>query len=130
MCNKNAMRLPHLNGTVLHSIPFRYIRSKFESRHILPKTLSAVYIVPTMDEDTKLVIVHFSRLSFNRGSERNKKFHMADLMLCLETTSENNEGGFIWFPQFKVDSGCIFNPEACKQLSLHKEYPPKTVDFI
>lgn len=59
---KTAMRLKYINGTSLESIPFRYIRSRYSSRHLLPSTLSPVYTIPTLEEDTCMFVVQFSRL--------------------------------------------------------------------
>ena len=59
---KTAMRLKYINGTQMEAMPFRYIRSKFEGRHLLPKSLSSVYVLPMMEDDLKLFVVQFSSL--------------------------------------------------------------------
>jgi hypothetical protein len=63
---KTAMRLKYINGGILDSIPFRYIRSKYTSRHLLPSTLSPVYTIPTLESDTLLFVVQFSRPFFKQ----------------------------------------------------------------
>lgn len=59
---KSAMRLKYINGTQTEAMPFRYIRSRYEGRHLLPKTLSSVYVLPTLEDDLKLIVVQFGSL--------------------------------------------------------------------
>ena len=50
---------------------------------------------------------------------------MADLVAALQ--EGQTEEGFIWLPQFKVDSGLVSNPEVLKQLSSLVDDRPETV---
>lgn len=115
---KSAMRLEQISDGIVSSMPYRYIRTKYEQRLLLPKTFAPVYIIPTMEEDTKLFIVQFS-------SERSKRFALADLVAVMEQKTEN-EGGTLWFPQFRIDSGLLLDSETAKQLQTLPQ-PPKTV---
>lgn len=115
---KSAMRLQQISDGIVSSMPYRYIRTKYEQRLLLPKTFAPVYIIPTMEEDTKLFIVQFS-------SERSKRFALADLVAVMEQKTEN-EGGTLWFPQFRIDSGLLLDSETAKQLQTLPQ-PPKTV---
>lgn len=116
---KSAMRLQTISDGIVSSMPYRYIRTKYEQRLLLPKTFAPVYIIPTMEEDTKLFIVQFS-------SERSKRFALADLIAVMEQKSES-EGGTLWFPQFRIDSGLLLDSETAKQLQNLPNPVPKTV---
>ena len=56
-----------------------------------------------------------------------KKFNMTDLVACLENIDQSAEEGYMWFPQFKVDSGTLLNTEAVKQLAAYGPMKPHTV---
>lgn len=115
---KSAMRLQQISDGIVASMPYRYVRTKFEKRLLLPKTFAPVYIIPTMEEDTKLFLVQF-------GSERSKRFALADLIAVMEQNVEG-DSGIVWFPQFNVDSGVLLDSETTKLLQQLPNQVPKT----
>lgn len=121
---KNAMRLKYINGAQTEAMPFRYIRSKYEGRHLLPKSLSSVYVIPTLEDDLKLFVVQFGRFLL-QATDRAKKFALNDLMAAL--SNESQETGHIWLPQFKVDSGLLHDSDSLAKASVLCKQKPQTV---
>jgi hypothetical protein len=52
---------------------------------------------------------------------------MTDLVACLESSDQPPESGHIWFPQFKIDSGTLFNSEYLKVMQSYNQDKPLTL---
>jgi len=63
MTNMTAVRLKYYNPGTIPSIPFRYMRSRFEKRFLLPHVICNVYLLPTFEDDVKMFIIQLSSRS-------------------------------------------------------------------